>query len=115
MNKVLLFLLLPWLSLSFCASAAAIDDKAELERVVIGYEKLAAKAKACPSSGNISSESCKSLIKSFNSGEVNKLLNTFTSNVSNYFAIDQNLAMRGVTAIITIADALRFIWEEHNK
>ncbi len=50
-----------------------------------------------------------------NSGEVSKLLNTFSSNVSIYFSIDQNVAMRGVTAIGKITDALGFIWDEHNR
>ncbi len=40
MNNVLLLILLPWLSFSFCTNAATTDVKAELERVVISYEKL---------------------------------------------------------------------------
>ena len=115
MNNVLLLILLPWLSFSFCTNAATTDVKAELERVVISYEKLAAKVKACPDSGNRNSDSCKRFIKMINSGEVSKLLNTFSSNVSNYFSIDQNVAMRGVTAIGKITDALGFIWDEHNR
>lgn len=93
----------------------AEEDKKELEALVNDYEKLAAKAKGCTDSSNLKSVPCRNFIRIFNAGEINEHLKSFSNNVALYFSIDQEITMKGITAVGTIADALGFVFEEQTK
>ena len=115
MNKNTLLFALIWFALCFSTMTNAVQNKRELEALVNDYEKLAVKAKDCTDSSNLKSVPCRNFIRIFNAGEINKQLKFFSKNVALYFSIEQEITMKGITAVGTIADALGFIFEEQTK
>jgi hypothetical protein len=89
-----LIITLSLLSVCLSALASAADNKVELEVLVSNYEELAVDAKNCTDSRNQKS---------------------FGNNVSRYLSIDQELTLRGVTAVGHVADTLGFLFEKQTQ
>jgi len=107
-----LIIALTWLTVCLSASASAAENKVELELLVSNYEELAVDAKNCTDSHNQKSASCTRFIEIFNNGGISKIIESFGNNVSRYFSIDQELTLRGVTAVGHVADTLGFLFEK---
>lgn len=79
--------------------------------MINNYEALAAIAKNCTDSHNQKSAPCTQFIKIFNNGKINNIIKEFGNNLSGYFSIDQELTLRGITAVGHVADTLSFLFE----
>jgi thioredoxin-related protein len=110
-----LIITLTCLSVCLSALASATDNKVELEVLVSNYEELAVDAKNCTDSRNQKSAPCTRFIEIFNNGEINNIIKSFGNNVSRYFSIDQELTLRGVTAVGHVADTLGFLFEKQTQ
>jgi len=113
-TKALLFALTCF-AISLNTMANVIDNKEELEALVNGYEKLAIDAQKCTDSSNLKSAPCRKFIRVFNDGEINDRLGSFGNNLELYISIDQEMALKGIIAVGTIADTLGFVFEERAK
>ena len=96
-------------------ASVATTTKNDLETVVLRYEAMAAQSKQCYDSKEMSSEPCKVFLRALNAGKVSKVIEEFTPKLNTYFGIDQELAMRGVSAIGTISDTFTFVLEQQNE
>jgi hypothetical protein len=110
-----LILALIWLSLCISTPASAVDNKQELEAIISTYQELAVDAKSCTDSHNLKSSPCRKVIGIFNNGEINEQLKSFGDNLTSYLSIDQEITLKGITAVGHITDALSFLFEEHAK
>ena len=114
MNKLFISLL-PLLLLITSTPVKAAPDIAELEKLASTSDKLASIAEECKTSRDTSSSSCKELIKEFNKGNVNKQFKLFSKNLKQNFALDKDLALKTLTSIGVISEALTFVLEEEKR
>jgi hypothetical protein len=110
-----LIIALTWLSVCLSALASAADNKVELEVLVSNYEELAVDAKNCTDSRNQKSAPCTRFIEIFNNGGISKIIKSFGNNMSRYFIIDQELTLRGVTAVGYVVDTFSFLFEKQTQ
>lgn len=89
-----------------------VNTKAELEIAIKKYEDLAVIAKNCHESSDKKSAPCTQFIKMFNDGKVNNTTKEFSNQMNHYFSIDQELTLRGITAVGQVIEALNFLMEK---
>ena len=114
MNKLFISLL-PLLLLITSTPVKAAPDIAELEKLASTSDKLASIAKECKTSEDTSSSSCREFIKEFNKGNVNMQIKLFSKNLKQNFSLDKDLALKTLTSIGVISEALTFVFEEKTK
>ena len=114
MNKLFISLL-PLLLLVTSTPVKAAPDIAELEKLASTSDKLASIAKKCKTSQDTSSSSCREFIKEFNKGNVNRQIKLFSKNLKQNFSLDKDLALKTLTSIGVISEALAFVFEEKTK
>jgi Tfp pilus assembly protein PilO len=110
-----LIITLTWFSVCLSVLASAEDKKVELEVLINNYEEIAVDAKNCTDSRNQKSEPCTRFIKILNKGEINNIIKSFGNNLSRYFSIDQELTLRGITAVGHVTDTLGFLFEKQTQ
>jgi len=111
MNRLFISLL-PLLLLITSTPVKAAPDITELEKLASTSDKL---ARECKTSEDTSSSSCREFIKEFNKGNVNMQIKLFSKNLKQNFSLDKDLALKTLTSIGVISEALTFVFEEKTK
>lgn len=93
--------------------AESINDKAELEKLVVQYESAVALGQECVSSKMKNVKSCQAFQKIYLS-DLKDSFAAFTPNLGAYVELDANLTLRGVAAITEASGAILDIYA-HNK
>jgi|TARA_X000001036_G_C20385792_1_gene686606 hypothetical protein len=114
MNRLFISLL-PLLLLITSTPVKAAPDITELEKLASTSDKLASIARECKTSEDTSSSSCREFIKEFNKGNVNMQIKLFSKNLKQNFSLDKDLALKTLTSIGVISEALTFVFEEKTK
>ena len=113
MFRILTLVIIVFSFASFYSFAENIDDKAQLEKMVLQYEAAVELSKKCVSSKMENISSCKAFQKIYLS-ELKDSFTAFTTNLGTYIELDFNITLRGVAAINSASEAVLDIYA-HNK
>jgi len=113
MFKILRLALIVFSFASFYSFADNIDDKAQLEKIVVKYEAAVELSKKCISSKMKNISSCNAFQKIYLS-ELKDSFTAFTTNLGSYIKLDFDITLRGVAAITAASEAVLDIYA-HNK
>jgi hypothetical protein len=113
MFRILKLVIIVFYFASFYSFAENIDDKAQLEKMVVKYESAVELSKECISSKMKNISSCKAFQKIYLS-ELKDSFAAFTTNLGSYIELDVDITLRGVAAITSASEAVLDIYA-HNK
>ncbi|ATG79764.1 hypothetical protein [Pseudoalteromonas sp. 1_2015MBL_MicDiv] len=113
MFRILKLVIIVFYFASFYSFAENIDDKAQLEKMVVKYESAVELSKECISSKMKNISSCKAFQKIY-LFELKDSFAAFTTNLGSYIELDVGITLRGVAAITSASEAALDIYA-HNK
>ena len=113
MFRILKLVIIVFSFASFYLFAENIDDKAQLEKMVVKYEAAVDLSKECISSKMKNISSCKAFEKVY-LAELKDSFAAFIANLGSYIELDVDITLRGVAAITSATEAVLDIYA-HNK